>query len=260
MNKEKIAITLVQINISLGCPEKNLAQVTRLLDSANKTPDIILLPELWSSGYDFDNFADLAATSPIMLKHLATIAETRGSFIGGTLVEEEGGKFYNTFFLIDPQGHLRAAYHKIHLFSLMAEDRYFAPGNKPCLVEICGVKVGLMTCYDIRFPELSRNLALQGAQLLLVSAQWPQPRTAHWRTLLKARAIENQLFVAACNRIGQGQEHRYPGNSVIIDPWGETILKCADRQGAFSTTFNLAKVKEVRRTIACFTDRRPDIY
>ena len=260
MDKEQITITLVQMNVSLGSPVKNLDRVKKLLEPVSELPDIILLPELWSSGYDFKHFTQLAATTPTMLEHLAITAKTRRSYIGGSLVEEDKGNFYNTFFLIDPKGNCIAAYRKIHLFSLMEEDRYFSPGHQPCLVEICGLQVGLMTCYDIRFPELSRNLALQGAHLLLVCAQWPRPRTAHWRTLLHARAIEKQLFVAACNRIGHGKEHSYPGNSTIIDPWGETTLNTPQRQGAFSATIDFAKVKEVRQTIACYNDRRPEIY
>ena len=260
MNHEQLTITLIQMNVSLGSPEKNLARVERLLDPVSESSDIILLPELWSSGYDYEHFTQLAATTPTMLEHLARIAETRGSYVGGSLVEADNGNFYNTFFLIDPKGKRLVAYRKIHLFSLMEEELHFSPGLKPCLVEIYGRPVGLMTCYDIRFPELSRTLALQGAQLLLICAQWPRPRTAHWRTLLKARAIENQLFVAACNRIGQDSEHRYPGSSAIIDPWGETVLRAPQRQGAFSATLNFAKIKEVRQTIACFDDRRPEIY
>ena len=260
MNREQITITLVQMNVSLGCPEKNLLRVEKLLETVKQASDIILLPELWSSGYDYEHFAKLADTTPAMLKQLAKIARARNSYIGGSLVEANNGDFYNTFFLIDPEGNQLAAYRKIHLFSLMEEELHFSPGLKPCLVEIYGRPVGLMTCYDIRFPELSRSLALQGAQLLLVCAQWPRPRTAHWRALLKARAIENQLFVAACNRIGQGNEHLYPGNSTIIDPWGETVLKTPQRQGAFNATFNFAKIKEIRQTIACFNDRRPETY
>ena len=260
MIKEQITITLVQMNVSLGCPEKNLARVKKLLEPVSESSDIILLPELWSSGYDYEHFPRLAATTPTMLGHMARIAETKGSYVGGSLVEADNGNFYNTFFLIDPKGKRLAAYRKIHLFSLMEEELHFSPGLKPCLVEICGRSAGLMTCYDIRFPELSRTLALQGAQLLLICAQWPRPRTPHWRTLLRARAIENQLFVAACNRIGQGSEHRYPGSSAIVDPWGETILNIPQRQGAFSATINFAKVKEVRQTIACFNDRRPESY
>ncbi len=260
MKREQVNITLVQMNVTLGSPKKNLSRIKRLLAPISETSDIIILPELWSSGYDFKNLPQMSTTTPAMLEHLAKIARAKRAYVGGSLVEEENGNFYNTFFLTNPDGDQIAAYRKIHLFSLMDEDRHFSPGQKPCLVKIYGIEVGLMTCYDIRFPELSRTLALQGAQILLVCAQWPRPRTAHWRALLKVRAIENQLFVAACNRIGQSQEYSYPGNSAIIDPWGETTLKTPQRQGVFSATINLAKIAEVRQTMACFKDRRPEIY
>ncbi|MBN2808263.1 MAG: carbon-nitrogen family hydrolase [Deltaproteobacteria bacterium] len=260
MNKKQLNITLVQMNVSLGCPDKNLARLKELLIPIVQASDIILLPELWSSGYDFSNLSKLAAATPSALAQLTLIAKTRKTCIGGSLIEKEKERFYNTFYCITPDGKQIAAYRKIHLFSMMDEDRYFSPGHQPSLIEICGLKVGLLTCYDIRFPELSRTLALQGAQLLLVCAQWPRPRTAHWRALLQARAIENQLFVAACNRIGQGENHLYPGNSVIIDPWGETILKAPQRQGAFSAAINLSRVAAVRRTMSCFKDRRPACY
>ena len=260
MQLKSITITLVQMNVTLGKPDKNLARLQQLLNSSDADPDIILLPELWSSGYDYENFAKLAATTPIMLAHLAQIAADRNSYIGGSLVEADSHNFYNTFFLINPAGRQIAAYRKIHLFSLMEEEKHFTPGAKPCLVNIGNLPVGLMTCYDIRFPELSRSLVLQGAELLLVCAQWPRPRTNHWRTLLKARAIENQCYVAACNRIGQGVENRYPGSSAIYDPWGEFNLNTPPRQGAFSATIDLAKIEQTRATIACFKDRRPEIY
>ena len=260
MQQNSITITLVQMNVALGRPDQNLARCQQLLDSSTTETDIILLPELWSSGYDYENFSRLAATTPAILEKLTQIATSRNTYIGGTLVEADQGNFYNTFYLLNPRGEQVAAYRKIHLFSLMDEEKYFHPGSKPCLIEICGLAVGLMTCYDIRFPELSRNLALQGAQLLLVCAQWPQPRTAHWNTLLKARAIENQLYVAACNRIGRGIENYYSGNSAIYDPWGATTLRTPQRQGAFSATINPAEIEQTRTTITCFKDRRPESY
>ncbi|MCK5681489.1 carbon-nitrogen family hydrolase [bacterium] len=260
MKSQLLTITLVQMNVALGDPGKNLKRCRQLLDSSKANPDIILLPELWSSGYDYENFSKLAATTPTMLKHLADIAKTKRSYIGGSLVEADNNRFYNTFFLIDPNGQQIAAYRKIHLFSLMNEEKHFSPGLEPCLINIGNLPVGLMTCYDIRFPELSRNLALRGAKLLLICAQWPKPRTAHWRTLLKARAIENQLYVAACNRIGKGVENHFPGNSAIYDPWGTQTLRTPARQGAFSTTIALGKIEQTRTTIACFNDRRPETY
>jgi predicted amidohydrolase len=162
--------------------------------------------------------------------------------------------------MLDPSGMQIAAYRKIHLFSLMDEEKHFAPGQNTCLIKIYGLTVGLMTCYDIRFPELSRSLVLKGAEFLLICAQWPKPRTVHWQTLLKARAIENQCYVAACNRIGKGVENHYPGHSAIYDPWGKPVLTAPPRQGAFSATIELAKIEQTRAAIACFNDRRPEIY
>ncbi len=260
MQRKTINITLIQMNVKLGNPQKNLDRWQKLLESVNTTPDIILLPELWSCGYDYKNFAHLAATTPFMLEQMALTAQTRNCYIGGSLVETDKNCFYNTFFMIDPTGQQVAAYRKIHLFSLMAEEKYFAPGETPCLIRIHNLPVGLMTCYDIRFPELSRSLTLKGAELLLVCAQWPKPRAVHWQTLLKARAIENQCHVAACNRIGRGIENQYPGHSVIYDPWGRPTLTAPQRQGAFSSTIDLTKTEQTRTTIACFKDRRPEIY
>jgi len=260
MSATSLTITLVQMNVALGRPEKNLTRCRELLNSSSTDTDIILLPELWSSGYDYENFSRLAAATPTMLVELGRIATTRNAYIGGSLIENDRENFYNTFYMLNHRGELIAAYRKIHLFSLMDEEKHFHAGSKPCLIEIRGLKVGLMTCYDIRFPELSRSLTLKGAKLLLICAQWPQPRTAHWNTLLKARAIENQLYVAACNRIGQGVENHYPGNSAIYNPWGTAVLKAPRHQGAFRATLNLAKIEQTRATIACFRDRRPESY
>jgi len=261
MASAELNIVLVQMNIRLGRPAANLSRVKKLLaDSPRQKNEIILLPELWGSGYDFNHLAEQAKATPELLREAAGLAGKHQAWLGGSLIEEEKGCYYNTFFLLSPTGETIAAYRKLHLFSLMDEDRWFSPGSTPVLVEIAGRKTGLLTCYDIRFPELARHLTLKGAELLLVCAQWPRPRTRHWTTLLRARALENQLFVAACNRIGPGPEHRYPGASAIYGPWGETILKAPERQGAFGATINFSEVTEVRRTITCFQDRRPEVY
>ncbi len=260
MQRRSITISLIQMNVVSGRPEKNLARFHRLLDSSSAAPDIILLPELWSSGYDYKNFTRLAETTPFILEQLALTAQQHNSYIGGSLVEADNHHFYNTFFLLDPGGRQIAAYRKIHLFSLMEEDKHFTAGRKLCLIDIYGLPVGLLTCYDLRFPELSRGLTLKGAELLLICAQWPKPRVDHWQTLLKARAIENQCYVAACNRIGRGIENHFPGRSAIYDPWGQPALTAAPRQGAFSATIVLNKIKQTRSTIACYNDRRPEIY
>ncbi|NPA24575.1 MAG: carbon-nitrogen family hydrolase [Deltaproteobacteria bacterium] len=261
MASAKLKISLLQMNVRLGRPAVNLSRVEKLLaGSPRRKNEIILLPELWGSGYDLDHLAEHAEITPKLLAAMADLARKHESWLGGSLVEKEEDRFYNTFFLLDPTGRIIAAYRKIHLFSLMDEDRHFTPGDRPCLVEIGGLKAGLMTCYDIRFPELARSLTLKGARLLLVCAQWPRPRTAHWSTLLRARALENQLFVAGCNRIGKGPEHRYPGASAIYGPWGETLLRAPNRQGVFSAIIGWAALDRARTTIPCLKDRQPQAY
>lgn len=257
----RLTVSLIQMNVSLGQPERNFTRLKKLIGrDLNAPTDLILLPEMWSTGYDFPNFSRLAKSTPALLERLSTIAIQRSTAIGGTMLEQEGGKFYNTFHLIDPAGEIISRYRKIHLFSLMNEPDFLSPGQEMVISRIRDIPVGLMTCYDLRFPEFSHQLALKGARLLLISAQWPKQRAAHWQALLKARAIENQLFIVACNRIGQGTEQVFPGLSAVYDPWGEQILKSPRRQGGFSCQLNFNQLQAARQAIDIFSDRRPDLY
>ena len=115
-------------------------------------------------------------------------------------------------------------------------------------------------CYDLRFPELFRHYALQGARLILLPAEWPNPRREHWRTLLRARAIENQCFVAACNRVGESDGTSFFGASAVIDPWGATLIEGDDTPAILTTTLDLSLVENVRERIPVFADRRPELY
>ena len=123
-----------------------------------------------------------------------------------------------------------------------------------------GVPAATIICYDIRFPELARKLALNGAQLLFVPAEWPHPRLHHWRTLLTARAIENQMYVIACNRVGRSGETSFFGHSMIINPWGEIVTEADENEQIVTAEIDLELVAKVRSTIPVFEDRRPDVY
>jgi len=261
--RRTLRVALVQMNVSLGRPRRNLERFLARLDGEaadRPATDLLLLPEMWSTGYDFANFPRLAKTTPAILARLQEIARQRQTAIGGTLLEEEKGCFYNTFYLIGTDGEICARYRKIHLFSLMDEPRHLTPGNQPVLTAVGGIPAGLLTCYDLRFPELSRSLFLLGARIILVAAQWPTARADHWLSLLKARAIENQLFVVACNRIGQGTEQHFPGLSTVFDPWGRQLLRAPRRQGIFAATLDLSLVDQARQTIDIMRDRRPACY
>ena len=153
-----------------------------------------------------------------------------------------------------------------HLFSANLEHRYHAAGDQPCVVDTDAGKIGVMLCYDIRFPELSRHYFHQGAEVLVVPGQWPEARAQHWRTLLRARAIENELFVIGCNRTGQEPSLRtdepvsFPGDGRIIDPMGEILATGNGDAGATLATIELRKVRTMRRVLPIAADLRPEVY
>jgi omega-amidase len=170
------------------------------------------------------------------------------------------GRAYNAFALYDAAGSLLATYRKVHLFRLMDDEKWLAPGDRVELVETDWGLTGLGICYDLRFPELFRAYALRGARLVLLPAEWPSRRAAHWHTLLRARAIENQMFVAACNRVGESKGEHFGGGSAIIDPWGEAVIEAGSAETLLTAEIDLAQADAVRQRIPVFEDRRPDVY
>jgi len=259
----EIKISLGQMDVKLGQPDKNLATVESMVaEAAERGSDLILLPELWSTGYDLEN-AILHATALDrgVFAETAWLAKKYGlSILGSCLSLKEEGQFGNTAVYFDDKGRRLGAYTKIHLFRLMAEDQYLLPGEQLTVVDTVWGRVGLAICYDLRFPEIFRAYALAGAKIVILPAQWPYPRLLHWQTLLRARAIENQMVIIACNRVGMTGETTFCGHSTIIDPWGEIIVEGGDSPALLSGTVDLDRVDEVRAKIPILSDRRPDAY
>jgi len=142
----------------------------------------------------------------------------------------------------------------------MDEEKWLAPGEKLELVESDWGLTGLGVCYDLRFPELFRHYALRGARLVLLPAEWPARRAYHWQTLLRARAIENQMFLAGCNRVGESKGEVFGGGSAVIDPWGEAVVEGGSAETLLTAEIDLDQVDTVRSRIPVFKDRRPEIY
>jgi predicted amidohydrolase len=142
----------------------------------------------------------------------------------------------------------------------MDEDKWLAPGEESVLVEADWGKTGLAICYDLRFTELFRKYALNGAKLVILPAEWPNRRTAHWQTLLRARAIEDQMYVIAVNRVGESRGEHFGGRSAVIDPWGEAVVEAGSDPALLHAEIDLALVDDVRKRIPVFEDRRPDVY
>ncbi|MCS7232960.1 MAG: carbon-nitrogen family hydrolase, partial [Synergistetes bacterium] len=218
--------------------------------------------EMWDTSYDIKNLRDLAPVeNPKTLKFLMDIAiRYNVNVVGGSIPFFEKGNIYNTSFVFNREGKPLGVYRKIHLFGLMGEDKTFARGRELCLFDLEGVKCGLIICYDLRFPELIRTLALKGAQIIFVPAQWPAARIAHWRILLQARAIENQCYVIGVNRCGKEGDLLFNGNSLVVDPWGDIIAGGTDVETVIFAELELSRVKEVRGIIPVFDDRAPEVY
>jgi predicted amidohydrolase len=258
----KISISLAQMHIELAQPDANLETAIGFVKQASASrSDLILFPELWSSGYDLKNAERYIPVNASVLEVLSELAVSENIAIGGSLLEKIAGQFYNTFYLIGQDGQVLAKYSKIHLFRLMNEDRWLQGGRQAQVANFPWGAAGMAICYDLRFPELFRHYALQNAKLICLPSEWPSVRIQHWQVLLQARAIENQIFVAAVNSVGQTGKETFGGASAIISPWGEALAEgnCQD-ESLLSAEIDFDEVERVRQTIPIFQDRRPELY
>lgn len=226
----------LQIEISPAAPEMNLEKVREGLSALNPDKNaLIVLPELWATGFEYERIADLSAKTDWLLEELSKLAAVYDIIICGSLPEKEttGVKdsIYNTLFFSGRHGTI-GRIRKQHLFSFWNEDDWFASGDEPRIIESEHGCMGGLVCFDLRFPETARVQCQQGAELLVVSAQWPKARYEHWRLLLRARAVENQIFVVACNGSGDCNGHELGGHSMIIDPNGDILLEASDEPDA----------------------------
>ena len=255
-------ICALQMDVKVGDRAANHNTVRRLAAEAARlcSPDVIILPELWSTGYALERAAILADEYGDAEFLGALAQDFRLAFAGGSVLAAENGVIFNRAQVVDCSGRYTACYDKVHLFRLMDEDKFLASGQSLRSFELGGLPCASVICYDIRFCELPRRLALQGAELLLVSAEWPSPRIDHWRALLRARAIENQMFVAACNRCGISGDTEFGGHSTIIAPDGTVLAEAGTEEEIIWADIDREQVRQMRELIPVFQDRIPKMY
>lgn len=216
-----LRISLVQMDILWENPAGNREKLDHLLDPLKGKSDLILLPEMFTTGFSM-RARDLAESMDgKSLLWMKSQAEKLQSAIAGSLIIKENNYYFNRFLFVMPDGRVMH-YDKRHLFSMGMENYYFHPGERRVIVNYAGWRIALFVCYDLRFPVWCRSI--KEADLLLFAANWPEQRKVVWQTLTRARAIENQLYVAAVNRIGtDGEGISYSGESLIADPKGRII-------------------------------------
>ena len=258
----KFKIALAQIELELGNPNGNL-QVAReaMAEAARAGADIVLLPELWACGYDLVNSRKYASQlHEGWFAKMQELAQEYKIGLGGSMIEEQGEIFHNTFVLIDKLGKQLGYYRKAHLFDLIEEKKYFTAGKELSLLETPWGKIGLALCYDLRFPELFRAYATKGVETILLVAEWPRSRIAHWDILLQARAIENQCFIAAVNKVGTSNGEKLGGNSAVIGPMGKVRTQGGIAPGVFLADVDPEETTKVRKWMPVLKDRNLDLY
>ncbi len=259
-------IAVAQISCSLGDPETNLLKVRDFSRYANETgAELIVFPEMTDTGYSMAVIQKHAApwTSGFVPGLQETARELSIAIVCG-VSEWDGTSIYNSQVLVHANGNIAAKYRKTHLYAVapVEEQTCFAPGNEFTTFSLSGVEFGFSICYDLRFPEMYRKLATeQKVDAFIVSSAWPFPRLEHFRVLCMARAIENQSYVIASNRVGKDDDLWFCGSSAIIDPRGVVIAAAsADREELIQAEVSEELVLSVRRRVESLAHRRPELY
>jgi len=269
-------LALAQVDVDAGAVEANVDRaLARIADAAARGVDLVALPEIFDVGYfAFDRYPDVAAgiEEHETLARLATAADDHDvAVLAGSVVEdlaashddgietpaEEG--LANTSVLFDATGERRLVYRKHHLFGYgSAESDLLVPGESLSTVELGEQVLGVTTCYDLRFPELYRELVDRGVTLVVVPSAWPYPRVEHWRLLPRARAVENLSYVAAVNGVGTFEGSELLGRSAVYDPWGTTLASAGDDPATVTADVSRERVESVREAFPALEDRRPE--
>jgi omega-amidase len=265
----QVSLSLAQMDIKKGNPRQNWGKIQQMSQAAKQQGgQIVIFPELCDAGYALKQAKDIAsALNGGLFAQLAALSKQLGIYITGSMLEKRGLGVANCAPMISPDRGVLGAYRKVHLFPPMQEDLYLSAGEG--LLTIDNLPWGatsLAICYDLRFPEMFRRYAMDGAKLVILPAEWPAVRAEHYRALIRARAIENGYYVAAVNRVGTdideetGAETGFIGYSSIIDPFGQTVLEVGNHEGVFTATIDLDLVAKAQAAIPVLDNRRADLY
>lgn len=265
MGEFHMKVQILQFNVKPQSPNENAKKITQLFsENVSTDTDVVVLPEMWNNGYALsslnqcsDKNLDQSLTFIQSLAHQYNV-----DIIAGSVSNRVKENIYNTAFAVNCEGQKIYEYHKIHLVPMLNEPQFLDAGEQvPYTFTLSNnTPVSQIICYDLRFPELTRYPAANGAQIMFYVAQWPEVRQSHWRKLLQARAIENDMFVVAANTCGSDGETAFAGHSMVINPNGDILEEANQGETVLSVELDLKEVEQQRKNIPVFDNLRPDIY
>ena len=249
----KLKIALIQTSLIWENPLENRSHLAQKITGFMEDVDLIVLPELFSSGFTMNPKAVAETMEGETVSWLQHLAKAKNAAITGSLVIEENGKYYNRLLFVYPDGEIKT-YDKRHLFSLAGEDQFYTAGTEKLIVDYKGFKICPLVCYDLRFPVFARNV--ENYDLLIYVANWPKPRVNAWDILLKARAVENMCYTIGVNRTGtDANNHHYSGHSQAIDFLGNYLVDPQEADGVFMVELDKEKLLETRNKLPFLNDK-----
>ena len=260
-----LTITLIQPDLIWENKKANLDMLSQKIESIKEKTEVVILPEMFSTGFSMKPELLAEKMSGETVAWMKKIASTKKIILTGSMIIEEGGKYFNRLIWMLPNGEY-GVYDKRHLFAYADEHSHYTAGNKRLIAQVKGWKINLQVCYDLRFPVWARQAPLSFGEgswvrsvleydLLIYVANWPERRSLAWKTLLQARAIENQCYVVGVNRVGDDRNNiHYSGDSMIVDPLGEILYQKTNDEDVFTYTLEKEKPDEVREKFPFWRD------
>jgi omega-amidase len=254
---QDLTVTLIQTELFWEDIPANLAALDKKIDAIAERTDVIILPEMFTTGFTMNASKLAEPMNGSAVSWITKKSRQKSAHILGSVIIEEGGKYFNRLLWAKPEGEL-LTYDKKHLFRLADEQKVYSPGNSHLTVEVNGWKLRPFICYDLRFPIWCRNIANQYDVAVFV-ANWPGRRASQWKLLMPARAVENQCYVIGVNRVGKdGNGLAYSGDSSLIDPLGEILFQQADIPCIHTAKLIYDRIREYRETLAAWQDADGD--
>jgi omega-amidase len=251
--ESKIKVTLIQSYLFWEDTKKNLQNFESKILSINQKTDLVVLPEMFNTSFSFNVEKLAESMHGTTINWMKKLSQKLDCVITGSLMIKENQEYFNRLVWVKPSGGIEF-YDKKHLFSLSEEPKFLKPGTKKALFQLKEWKISPIICYDLRFPVWCRNV--EDYDILLVVASWPESRSSHWRTLLQARAMENQSYVIGVNRVGEdGKNIYHSGDSMLIHPSGNILFQKMDDEDIYTATIQKVEVTKTRKIFPFLADR-----